>query len=107
MVIFYLAQIFQIYWYVANFDVLFQFLKILWMWDQLSYDVSTFELTSSNCVNQQLETLLSCESIEETPNHDLTQALVEPYAPLEKDVGTLGWDYKELASLNSKWNQFI
>jgi hypothetical protein len=52
------------------------------MWDQLSYDVSTFELTSSNCVNKKLETLLSCESIEDTPNHDLTQALVEPYAPL-------------------------
>jgi hypothetical protein len=52
------------------------------MWDQLSYDVSTFELTSSNCVNQQWETWLSCESIKETPNHDLTQALVESYAPL-------------------------
>jgi hypothetical protein len=38
-------------------------------------------------VNQQWETLLSCESIKETPNHDLTQALVEPYAPLSLSNG--------------------
>ncbi len=57
------------------------------MWDQLSYDVSTFESTSSNCVNQQWETLLSCESIEETPNHDLARAFVEPYAPLSLSNG--------------------
>ncbi len=57
------------------------------MCDHLSYDVSTFESTCSNCVNQQWETLLSCESIKETPNHDLTQALVEPYAPLSLSNG--------------------
>jgi hypothetical protein len=38
-------------------------------------------------VNQQWETLLSCESIEETPNHDLARAFVEPYAPLSLSNG--------------------
>lgn len=67
------------------------------MWDQLSCDVSTFESTSSNCVNQQWETLLSCESIEETPNHDLTQAFVDPYAFLSLSIGI---DEKDLLILD-------
>jgi hypothetical protein len=48
-------------------------------------------------VNQQWETLLSCESIEETPNHDLTQAFVDPYALLSLSIGI---DEKDLLILD-------